>query len=726
MIGLFLAIGVLIPLLRGGSPELTLSKLQGHVEKLEEYPPIENDNYINPDYTTYYKDLKGNILVRFFKKIGVLEETVTASSISSKMTEIKKNNKDFGKKSLYLSTKPGDKFVFFGDLHGALHSLYRNLRELKAQGVIDEKLKIRDPTVKIIFMGNLIDRSPYGLETLHVVLTMLARNPGTVIYLRGSHEHEKNWQNYDFRRELEHRLDKVSDNDVFIRSLDLFFAELPTRLYLRNPDGSGSVAAVNSLYADKTSTLLKEEKNIEVLVRNQSRSTFYQATSGLDLLVPEEGIPAWTVFSSPTLGFQKLYHFYKDTFAVLELGEALSGSRWRHVLRDAGKPGEAFDSRYLHLLSGMPLKKEEFIKQDWYEQGIGVPLDLSESASVLGQRLQAGIDLRMRKLHREGGIHGKLLRIYYKNDHYTPSKTLQAVQTLNERKGVHLVLSPLGSPTTKALLPLAREKNLLILFPYTGLEELRAPSLTNMIHFRASYKEEATALVRYAKEKLLKQKFALFYQNDAYGITSAEAAIKLLKEQYGVSEEQICEAAYVRNTLEIEEAAEKIRLCYPDVIFLFSTPAPSLRLFEKLGATSLSNVTLMGVSFLSDRFRDLVSTNKHKSYMGMGLPFVISRVTPSPTLSEAEIVKEYRQEMDRQYPGARLDVDSLEGYINASLLIDALQGVEGPFTQEKLLAKLKEAGQGNYRGLGLKFNPLTRQLSEDVWIDAGSEYWVKH
>ncbi len=82
---------------------------------------------------------------------------------------------------------------------------------------------------------------------------------------------------------------------------------------------------------------------------------------------------------------------------------------------------------------------------------------------------------------------------------------------------------------------------------------------------------------------------------------------------------------------------------------------------EKLGVPKLSNLTLMGISFLTDQFRDFVFGIGNSE--GKGLDFIISRVVPNPEDSSIEIVKEYQDEMQREYSRALFDADSLEGYV---------------------------------------------------------------
>ncbi len=229
--------------------------------------------------------------------------------------------------------------------------------------------------------------------------------------------------------------------------------------------------------------------------------------------------------------------------------------------------------------------------------------------------------------------------------------------------------------------------------------------------------------MHYAKNVLFKQRFAFFYQEDDDGYAPLNAAKKTLVEIYNIPQESICEASYQRNTVFVDNAVKIIENYNPDVIFFFSTHPPSQAFIEKLGVQKLSNVTLMGISFLTDRFRDFVSgTVEHQ---GKGLDFIISRVVPNPEDTSIEIIKEYQEEMKREYPRAYFDVDSLEGYINASILLDVLKNIPFPYTHKKIIQKIEQIKNKKFKGLDLDFNPVTRELSENIWLDLGDGSWIQ-
>lgn len=722
---IILWIGILINAHLIGNVEahtLTLQGLHQYAQKLEEFPKNDNQNDLNPDFTSYLKSLNGGAWKRFFSFLGEEKVFWAPATLSAQMQFILQKSPFCKKKALFLQARPGDELIIWGDIHGAFHSLLRSLRDLQAKGYLSDDLKILKPHATFIFMGNIIDRSPYSLETLSVVLTLMARNPQQVIYLQGSHEHEQNWQNYDLGNELYQRL-KINHLDhPFVKSLNTFFNQLPGQIFLQ--DAQSENLLINSLYTTSIEKLLTLHTPVTALIQSQSRSRNYQSTQGFELVPPIEGIPTWTNFSSPTRIFQNLFEFYNDSYTIIHIGKTLSASKATAYTRDIRSKEADFSHQTFHLLSARVLRPGEELEEQWLNVALGCSFDLSESVRVLGERLRAGMHLRISKLNREGGIHGKLLRIYFKNDKYTPSLTLKNVNEFLKKKNTVFVFSPLGTPTTQVLLPKIQKKEIVVFAPYTGANIFRNPDLTYMFHYRTSYANEAHALVTYAREELFKQKFGFFYQDDEYGWAALNEARKVLKEKYNIKEENICQASYQRNTLDVDAAAQQISKCQPDVLFFFSTIGPSKSLIQKIGINKLSNVTLMGISFLTDRFRNFVAQDPQRPYRGKGLSFIISRVVPNPYDRSKNIVAEYIQELEKTYPGAHPDVDSLEGYINTSLIIEVLKSIPEPITKEKIVDAMKILNARDFKGLKLRFSPQTRELSQDVWLDTGAEEWI--
>lgn len=145
--------------------------------------------------------------------------------------------------TMRLQLKPGAVCVLFGDLHGSIHSLMRDLLKLHDLGYLDTTFKIKKQDVRIIFLGDYIDRGIYGVEVMYTIARLKKANPTQVILIRGNHEdyilapdfrkkhtkEEEKESTPSFIDELYHKFDLEKKDEATIFRL---YELLPQALYL--------------------------------------------------------------------------------------------------------------------------------------------------------------------------------------------------------------------------------------------------------------------------------------------------------------------------------------------------------------------------------------------------------------------------------------------------------------------------------------------------------------
>lgn len=121
------------------------------------------------------------------------------------------------------------KFLMRGDLHGDIHSLAMQLKEMKSKGLIDNEFKLK-PGVNMAFLGDFVDRGNYGAEVLFTIARLGNANPGNVFYTRGNHEDINICSLYGFKDEMMNKFGSSSLYEKICRMYDY----MPTALYLGN------------------------------------------------------------------------------------------------------------------------------------------------------------------------------------------------------------------------------------------------------------------------------------------------------------------------------------------------------------------------------------------------------------------------------------------------------------------------------------------------------------
>lgn len=104
-----------------------------------------------------------------------------------------------------------------GDIHGDLETLLKILERATLTS-------INKGDVKVVFLGDYIDRGPYQLESLMSVLVLKKRFPDSIVTLRGNHEPPEDLIPYphDFPLELVMRFGYAKGNDLYRLFLRLF------------------------------------------------------------------------------------------------------------------------------------------------------------------------------------------------------------------------------------------------------------------------------------------------------------------------------------------------------------------------------------------------------------------------------------------------------------------------------------------------------------------------
>lgn len=785
----------------------TISDAEQYAGQLPEFPESTVESFEKADYHMLYHRLQPTWWQRALQALHLTSAPLWQPADIAPLLE-QASMLTFPHE-LNLTVAPGTKIITFGSLFGAFHSLTRGLSDLKLQGMMSDEFILQGDTY-LIFLGNAIDFSPYSLETLTLILTLLTKNKGQVIYLAGPHELKKMWHAYGLKKEIDQRLGWQAA--PITEQLDNFFAMLPYQIRINK----------DVLWATEEPRVAEEEeKNLfQALITGDAAIRSYRGSEGLfkERVSPSQII--WRIVSSPVMLYRKKYRFFYDAYALVivqpSLDESTISLRYstgtvpfvegslfnladgtllkRGILKPAittvepmprsleqvhqeiltlgslvkdhaeqlaviKKQLPAFDSRSVpaaqsNLLSalktGASLSQEQLqqaafeIEQLYNELSesietlvtqaqkkgvdtavphkhiqdestivLGSSMDVSKSVKGLGIPFRSGVALKVNKKNREGGINGKRVQIYFLDDGYISAVARQNIETILKEYNTPFILAPVGSPTLLAYLDLIKDGKILVLFPQSGSPTFRDPKLKHIVHLRASFNDEGRLLTNYVLKTYMPKNFVFFYQNDEFGISILNGAKNALKKA-GVP--PATEVSYLANTTYFKDAAEKIRQANPDAIGFFATGPATLQLIRDLGVEFLANKILYAVSSVGD-------TATVKILKDRGLNMIIGQVVPDPETSMLPIVKEYREELKKQ--GLKPNVFSLESYITSSIAFRAMKRVKGPLTMANLIDQFEKMKNFDYKGILLNFNPKTRALTSQYWINTGDGPWLE-
>jgi branched-chain amino acid transport system substrate-binding protein len=342
----------------------------------------------------------------------------------------------------------------------------------------------------------------------------------------------------------------------------------------------------------------------------------------------------------------------------------------------------------------------------------GISAALSGPTKELGQNMNRGIVAAFNVANANGGVHGRQLRLIAADDGYEPARAAETMKQLYEKDQVFGVIGNVGTPTAVVALPYALERKMLFFGAFTGAGLLRNdPPDRYVFNYRASYAEETAATVHYLVNvrRLKPEQIAVFAQQDPYGDSGFAGVAKAVRS-LGGNDSTILRLNYQRNTVDVDGAVaqlqahnsnrsripiravimvpayraaakfiEKTRDLYPDMIYTS---------VSFVGSTALANELML----LGKRYATGV---------------IVTQVVPAVD-AHSSLVIDYKNALAKYFPGEAPDYVSLEGYVAASVLIEALKRNGRELDTERLVATLE-----NLRDLDIGLGtPVTFSRSE--------------
>jgi branched-chain amino acid transport system substrate-binding protein len=371
----------------------------------------------------------------------------------------------------------------------------------------------------------------------------------------------------------------------------------------------------------------------------------------------------------------------------------------------------------------------------------GISAPFTGPAKELGQNMKRGIEAAFNVANANGGVYGRQLRLVAADDGYEPTRTAVAMKELYEKDQVFGLVGNVGTPTAVVALPYALDRKMLFFGAFTGAGLLRNdPPDRYVFNYRASYAEETAAVVNYLAKvrRLLPEQIAVFAQQDAYGDAGFSGVEKAIRSLRGGIESPILRLNYQRNTVDVEDAVAKLQQYNaqlqqknaqlqqkkrPPIKAVIMVPAyrAAAKFIEKTRDLYpdmiYTSVSFVGSTALAD---ELILLGK-KYATGV----IVTQVVPAVD-GHSSLVLDYKSALAKYFPGDAPDYVSLEGYVDATALIAALQRNGPELDTERLVGTLENLRDLDL-GLGtpVTFSRSDHQGVHKVWgtqLDEAGHY----
>lgn len=326
-------------------------------------------------------------------------------------------------------------------------------------------------------------------------------------------------------------------------------------------------------------------------------------------------------------------------------------------------------------------------------------------AAALGTGMRDGILAAFREANHRGGINGRRLELVSYNDGYEPETAIANTNRLIAEDEVFALIGEVGTPTSKAVQPIASEAGIPFVGPFTGAEFLRNPYKRTVINVRASYYQETEAMVDHLVRDLDVSRIAILYQDDSYGRAGLAGVTRALQKR---DMELVAEGTYKRNTTAVKRAVLSIRRGEPEAVIMIGAYEPCaefIRVAKMVGLEpEFLNVSFVGSKALAEELG------------GAGQGVIVTQVVPLPEDTSIPLVARYQRALTAVDPEAEPGFVSLEGYMAGRLVVEALERLEEPVTREGLLATINGVGTFDLDGVSLTYGPGDNQGMDQVFL----------
>lgn len=328
---------------------------------------------------------------------------------------------------------------------------------------------------------------------------------------------------------------------------------------------------------------------------------------------------------------------------------------------------------------------------------VGQVAPFSGPLAPTGSYLRAGAQLYFDSVNASGGIHGAKIRLITKDDGYKADETVRLAREMLKDSQPLVFFGFVGTGNAEALLKekVLSDAGIPLLTVRTGAASVVGKNDPYLFLTRASYAEEVEKITQQYGSTGYKR-FAILYQNDAFGLdvlVSAEAAIKKAGGAL------VAKGSYEKNTTKVEDAVKTIAAANPQAVIMISNTAASAAFLQQSReAGNLAQYVALSVTD-GGQVAKLIGNDK-----AQGL--ALTQVVPDPASRAMPLIKEI-QEAFQKFPQKDVTVNQtlVEGYLGAKVLGEALRRAGPNPNRRKLRDTLETMKDYDAGGLFIGFAP---------------------
>lgn len=334
---------------------------------------------------------------------------------------------------------------------------------------------------------------------------------------------------------------------------------------------------------------------------------------------------------------------------------------------------------------------------------IGQSTPLTGSNAELGNDIRNGALAYFQKVNDAGGVHGRHIELVTLDDGNTVPRADANTKTLVEEQGVFALFGYASATLSRPALPYVEKNRVPFLGPFTGADPMRVFN-KYVYNMRASYADELAKVVEHFVTVGVKR-FSIVYYDDVVGkenLTAVERALKV----HGLT--AVSHAAFKdRAKPDIATGVKEVAAGQPDVVILttlYKATSDFIKLARQQG---------MGASMASNSFPGASPLAKELGGKD-GSGTIVATVVPPPSKRSLPIVQEYQAAIEKQLGKKDFSFTSMESFIAAKVMVEALRRAGPKPTRESFMAQLDGLKAYDVGGYVVSFAPNNHNGSSFV------------
>ena len=313
-------------------------------------------------------------------------------------------------------------------------------------------------------------------------------------------------------------------------------------------------------------------------------------------------------------------------------------------------------------------------------------------------------------INAEGGIHGRKITFFLRDDGYMPPKTKAIVKELVEDKEVFGFASGVGTATGMAVKRYLHNKRIPWVGPASGSSHWAFPPTRYLFSVFSLYCDEGAIMAEYAVTKLGKKRIAFIYQNDDFGREGHYGIGRALRK-YGLK--LVAEVPVEIQESDLSSHCIKLKSAKPDCVIMYLLP--------KHGAIILQTAAKMGFqtqwmssSVLSDT--DIM----FRISKGLFKDIIFTSFAELPD-SDHPLMRKYKKAQERFAPNERWGIFFYAGFGFVETMVEGFRRCGRDLTVENFVKAMESIK--DFQGIGgrITFGPNRRQGIRSCFLARSTE-----